>query len=138
LGWYCRFDGRALAVETAQAHSCRNGDRAMIYSLSQSIGDYLYDVFVTRFDLWLVFGILAQLVFTARFLVQWLASERAGRSVVPMAFWILSITGGTMTLIYGIQRREPVIIMGQALSIFIYVRNVMLIFKNRANQSESV
>jgi len=109
----------------------------MIYSLSQSVGEYLYDVFVTRFDLWLVFGLLAQLVFTARFLVQWLASEKAGRSVVPMAFWFLSIVGGTMTLVYGIQRREPVIIMGQTLSIFIYVRNVMLIFKNKAKQSES-
>jgi lipid-A-disaccharide synthase-like uncharacterized protein len=84
-----------------------------------------------------VFGLLAQLVFTARFLVQWLASEKAGRSVVPMAFWFLSIVGGTMTLVYGIQRREPVIIMGQTLSIFIYVRNVMLIFKNKSNQSES-
>ena len=109
----------------------------MIYSLSQSVGDYLYDVFVTRFDLWLVFGLLAQLVFTARFLVQWLASEKAGRSVVPMAFWFLSIVGGTMTLVYGIQRREPVIIMGQVLSIFIYIRNVMLIFKNKTKQSES-
>jgi lipid-A-disaccharide synthase-like uncharacterized protein len=109
----------------------------MIYSLSQSVGDYLYDVFVTRFDLWLVFGLLAQLVFTARFLVQWLASEKAGRSVVPMAFWFLSIVGGTMTLVYGIQRREPVIIMGQTLSIFIFVRKVMLIFTNKSNQSES-
>ncbi len=109
----------------------------MIYSLSQAVGDYLYDVFVTRFDLWLVFGLLAQLVFTARFLVQWLASERAGRSVVPIAFWFLSIVGGTMTLVYGIQRREPVIIMGQSLSIFIYLRNVMLIFKNKSSQSES-
>jgi lipid-A-disaccharide synthase-like uncharacterized protein len=126
-----------LADQAAQARAGRNGGHAVIYSLSQAIGDYLYDVFVTRFDLWLVFGILAQLVFTARFLVQWLASERAGRSVVPLAFWILSITGGTMTLVYGIQRREPVIIMGQALSIFIYIRNVMLIFKNKAKQSES-
>jgi lipid-A-disaccharide synthase-like uncharacterized protein len=109
----------------------------MIYSLSQSVGEYLYDVFVTRFDLWLVFGLLAQLVFTARFLVQWLASEKAGRSVVPMAFWFLSIVGGTMTLVYGIQRREPVIIMGQTLSIFIYIRNVMLIYKNKTKQSES-
>ncbi len=109
----------------------------MIYSLSQAVGDYLYDVFVTRFDLWLVFGLLAQLVFTARFLVQWLASERAVRSVVPIAFWFLSIVGGTMTLVYGIQRREPVIIMGQSLSIFIYLRNVMLIFKNKSSQSES-
>jgi len=56
---------------------------------------------------------------------------------VPMAFWFLSIVGGTMTLVYGIHRREPVIIMGQTLSIFIYIRNVMLIFKNKTKQSES-
>ena len=109
----------------------------MIYSLSQAVSEYLYDVFVTRFDMWLVFGLLAQLVFTARFLVQWWASEQAGRSVVPIAFWFLSIAGGSMTLVYGIQRREPVIIMGQALSIFIYARNVMLIFKHKGKQSES-
>ena len=109
----------------------------MLVDLSNAVGGYLHQVFVQSWDGWVILGFFGQLLFTARFLVQWLASERAGRSVVPMAFWILSITGGTMTLIYGIQRREPVIIMGQALSIFIYVRNVMLIFKNKAKQSES-
>ena len=103
----------------------------MIFSLSQNLGDYLYDVFVQRFDFWLAFGIVAQLVFTARFLVQWIASERAGQSVMPMAFWLLSIVGGMMTLLYGIERREAVIIMGQVLAVFIYVRNMMLIYKKR-------
>jgi lipid-A-disaccharide synthase-like uncharacterized protein len=103
----------------------------MIFSLSQNLGDYLYDVFVQRFDFWLAFGIVAQLVFTARFLVQWIASERAGQSVMPMAFWLLSIVGGMMTLLYGIERREAVIIMGQVLAVFIYVRNMMLIYKRR-------
>jgi lipid-A-disaccharide synthase-like uncharacterized protein len=74
---------------------------------------------------------VAQLVFTARFLVQWIASERAGQSVMPMAFWLLSIVGGMMTLLYGIERREAVIIMGQVLAVFIYVRNMMLIYKRR-------
>ena len=101
----------------------------MLFNLPQNIIDYVYDVFVARFDFWLAFGIVAQLVFTGRFLVQWIASERAGRSVIPVAFWVLSLAGGMMTLVYGVQRREPVIIMGQVLAVFIYVRNLMLIFK---------
>jgi lipid-A-disaccharide synthase-like uncharacterized protein len=103
----------------------------MLVAFSHGLADYLWDVFVARFDFWLAFGIGAQLLFTARFLVQWIASERAGRSVMPMAFWFFSLLGGLMTLVYGIVRREPVIIMGQALSVFIYVRNVMLILKER-------
>lgn len=101
----------------------------MLYHLPQNILDYVFDVFVAKFDFWLAFGLVAQLIFTARFLVQWIASERAGRSVVPFAFWILSLAGGLMTLVYGIQRREPVIIMGQVLAVFIYVRNLMLILR---------
>ena len=103
----------------------------MLVAFSHGIIDYLYDVFVARFDFWLAFGILAQLLFTARFLVQWIASEKAGKSVMPMAFWFLSMAGGTMTLIYGLVRREPIIIMGQALAVGIYVRNIMLIYKER-------
>jgi lipid-A-disaccharide synthase-like uncharacterized protein len=91
---------------------------------------YLYDVFVARFDFWLAFGIAAQLLFTARFVVQWLVSEKAGKSVVPLAFWMLSMGGGLMLLVYGLVRREPIIIMGQALAVFIYIRNLMLIFRN--------
>jgi lipid-A-disaccharide synthase-like uncharacterized protein len=103
----------------------------MLLYFSEELVDYLYDVFVARFDFWLAFGIVAQLLFTGRFLVQWLASEKAGRSVVPMAFWFLSIAGGTMTLIYGLVKREPVIIMGQAFAVFIYVRNIILILRAR-------
>ena len=110
----------------------------MIYSLSNDIGDYLIDVFVTRFDFWLFFGLIAQLIFTARMVVQWWASERAGRSVVPIAFWVLSLIGGMMTLVYGLQRREAVIIIGQVLAVVIYVRNLMLIYKNKTKQSESL
>ncbi len=103
----------------------------MLVAFSQGLIDYLYDVFVARFDFWLAFGILAQLLFTARFIVQWLASEKAGRSVMPLAFWFLSMAGGTMTLVYGLVRREPVIIMGQALAVVIYARNLVLIFRER-------
>jgi len=110
----------------------------MLIQYGQALSSYLYDVFVAKFDFWLAFGLIAQLFFTARFLVQWIASERAGKSVVPMAFWFFSIAGGTMTLIYGLVKREPVIIFGQLLSNIIYVRNIMLIWKNRASGSQTL
>ncbi|MGL4324270.1 MAG: lipid-A-disaccharide synthase N-terminal domain-containing protein [Beijerinckiaceae bacterium] len=103
----------------------------MLVAFSDSILNYLYDVFVAKFDFWLAFGIVAQLLFTARFIVQWLASEKAGASVMPLAFWFFSMAGGLMTLVYGIVKREPVIIMGQAFAVFIYIRNLMLIFKKK-------
>jgi len=103
----------------------------MFIHIGQQLGDYLYDVFVAKFDFWLAFGLVAQLLFTARFLVQWISSERAGKSVVPMAFWFFSMGGGAMTLIYGIAKREPVIIVGQGLATIIYLRNIMLILKDR-------
>jgi lipid-A-disaccharide synthase-like uncharacterized protein len=99
----------------------------MLMRLSHDLGLYFYDIIVNRFDLWAAFGVLAQFVFGARFIVQWIASEKAERSVIPVGFWFLSIAGGLMTLIYGFARRDIVIILGQAFSIFIYGRNLMLI-----------
>ena len=110
----------------------------MMIQYGQALGNYLYDVFVAKFDFWLAFGLIAQLFFTARFLVQWISSERAGKSVVPMAFWFFSMGGGLMTLVYGIVKREPVIIVGQALATIIYIRNIMLIVKNRGRASETL
>jgi lipid-A-disaccharide synthase-like uncharacterized protein len=110
----------------------------MLIQFGQAFSNYLYDIFIAKFDFWLVFGLAAQLAFAARFLVQWIASERAGKSVVPLAFWFFSIGGGLMTLIYGLVKREPVIIFGQLLSNIIYVRNVMLIFKNRQRESQTL
>jgi len=110
----------------------------MMIQYGQALGNYLYDVFVAKFDFWLAFGLVAQLFFTARFLVQWISSERAGKSVVPMAFWFFSMGGGLMTLVYGIVKREPVIIVGQALATIIYIRNIMLIVKSRGSASETV
>lgn len=108
----------------------------MLIQLSRDVGGYLYDVFIDKADWWLVVGVGGQLLFAARFIVQWIASERAGRSTIPVAFWFFSIGGGLITLVYGIHRREPVIIMGQALSIFIYVRNLMLIRKSKTASGE--
>jgi lipid-A-disaccharide synthase-like uncharacterized protein len=103
-------------------------------SVVSDLREYLYDVFVARFDIWLMVGLVAQLLFTARFLVQWWASERAGDSVVPLAFWFLSLAGGAMLLVYGLQRREPIIILGQSLATVIYLRNIMLILRKRRNR----
>ena len=110
----------------------------MLIQYGQALGSYIYDVFVAKFDIWLAFGLVAQLMFAARFLVQWIASERAGKSVVPMAFWFCSMGGGLMTLVYGIVKREPIIIVGQLLANIIYVRNVMLIWKNRGSGSKTL
>lgn len=82
-------------------------------------------------DYWLILGFIAQALFSARFLVQWLASERAGQSVVPLMFWYLSAAGSTLLLLYAIHRRDPVFILGQAAGIFIYLRNLNLIYRER-------
>ena len=110
----------------------------MLIQYGQALSDYLFDVFVAKFDFWLAFGLVAQLFFTARFLVQWISSERAGKSVMPIAFWFFSMGGGLMTLVYGAVKREPVIIVGQSLATIIYVRNIMLIMKDRARGSETL
>ena len=107
----------------------------MLIHLAADLRGYVYDVFVARMDFWLAFGLLAQLVFGARFILQWIASERAGRSVMPMSFWFLSLAGGVMTLAYGLVRREPIIIFGQAVSTVIYVRNIVLILRERARRA---
>lgn len=86
--------------------------------------------------LWVVLGFSAQLMFSGRFLVQWIASERARTSVVPVAFWWLSIAGGLTLLTYAIYRRDPVFIMGQSLGVFIYIRNLWLIYKTNRRQDK--
>ncbi len=81
--------------------------------------------------LWLAIGFLGQGLFTARFLVQWMASEKKRDAVVPVAFWWLSLLGGAALLSYAISRRDPVIVVGQSMGLFIYARNLMLIDKAR-------
>lgn len=81
----------------------------------------------TRDTLWVMVGLFGQLMFTARFLVQWIASERAGQSVMPVAFWYFSLVGGVIVLAYGLHKWEPVIIVGQLPGVLIYTRNLWLI-----------
>lgn len=88
-------------------------------------------VFVQQFDVWIAIGFFAQAMFSARFLIQWIASERAGRSVVPVAFWFFSIAGGAMLFVYALSRQDPVFIAGQGAGLLIYVRNLFLISRER-------
>ncbi|HKA14259.1 MAG TPA: lipid-A-disaccharide synthase N-terminal domain-containing protein [Myxococcota bacterium] len=75
-------------------------------------------------------GFLGQAAFSGRFLVQWLASERAGRSVIPVGFWYLSIAGSTLLLAYAISRRDPVFVLGQSAGIAVYFRNLLLLHRS--------
>jgi len=91
----------------------------------------MVDVFFTRLDWWVILGIVAQLLFTARFVVQWIASERAGHSVIPLAFWVFSIFGGLLLLVYALYRKDAVFIAGQAFGVFVYLRNLYFVMRDR-------
>jgi lipid-A-disaccharide synthase-like uncharacterized protein len=103
----------------------------MIVELVNDVGGYLHSVFWANFDLVVIVGLIGQGLFTARFLVQLIASERAGRSVMPIAFWFFSLGGGIILLWYALYRHDPVFVIGQAMGVFIYIRNLMLIFRAR-------
>lgn len=92
---------------------------------------------------WLGVGFLGQAMFSMRFLIQWLSTEKHRRSVIPVAFWHFSLLGGAILLAYSIYRADPVFILGQAAGLFIYSRNLYFVLKERKtaaagkdNQSE--
>ena len=85
----------------------------------------------TRDLIWLSVGLGAQCMFSMRFLIQWISSEKARKSVMPVAFWWFSIIGGLLLLAYGLYRGEPVIILGQSFGIVVYARNLWLIYAER-------
>lgn len=103
----------------------------MLIDLSRAVGDYLHDVFVGNLDWGILIGYIAQAMFAMRFVVQWIASERAGRSVVPTTFWVFSIGGGLMLLGYAIYRKDPVFILGQAFGVFVYLRNLQFVMRGK-------
>lgn len=87
--------------------------------------------------LWLVIGLIGQGIFSARFIVQWLVSEREKKSVIPVTFWYLSLFGGLTLLFYSIYKQDPVFILGQSTGVFIYARNLYLIHRERAGRFHS-
>jgi lipid-A-disaccharide synthase-like uncharacterized protein len=76
-------------------------------------------------------GLLGQCMFFSRFLLQWVVSEKKGRSTIPIGFWYLSLAGGILLLIYVLWRRDPVLTVGQSVGIFVYSRNLVLIYRER-------
>jgi lipid-A-disaccharide synthase-like uncharacterized protein len=80
---------------------------------------------------WVIVGFLGQGLFVMRWVVQWLKSEREGVSTIPLGFWYLSLIGGLITLAYAIYRRDPVFITGQSVGTLVYLRNLMLIYRNK-------
>ena len=85
--------------------------------------------------IFLIIGFVGQGIFASRFIFQWIYSEKKGESYIPIIFWYLSIFGGLGLLVYAIFRKDPVIIAGQSVGIFIYLRNLILIYKKKNEQN---
>lgn len=90
-----------------------------------------------HWNVMLIVGFAGQLLFASRFLVQWVASERAGTSVIPLVFWWISLGGGAMLFAYAFWRQDPVFVLGQSLGIVVYIRNLMLISRAKLNDASS-
>jgi lipid-A-disaccharide synthase-like uncharacterized protein len=86
---------------------------------------------------WIVLGLMGNAAFFSRFLVQWLVSERAGASVIPRAFWHLSIVGSLLLLTYAIHKRDPMFILAYLPNAFVYIRNLILIRRKEAGDTEA-
>lgn len=87
---------------------------------------------ITPERIWLAVGFAGQALFASRFIIQWFKSEMEGRSVIPVSFWYCSVAGGIVVLAYAIYKKDPVFIIGQASGLFVYIRNLYLIFRERA------
>ena len=91
---------------------------------------------MTKVQIWVLIGFLGQFFFFSRFLIQWIHSERQKKSVVPDSFWTLSILGGAILLFYAIHRRDPVFIVGQAVGMVVYFRNLWFIHQGKKAGSD--
>lgn len=94
----------------------------------------IWQIFLREWNqsgVWLLIGFGAQALFMSRFIVQWLYSEKHGKSLIPMAFWWFSIAGGVALFAYAVHREDPVFALGQALGLIVYVRNIFLVRKER-------
>lgn len=91
---------------------------------------------LTNETIWISIGLLGQLLFSLRFIIQWIASEKKRQSVIPEIFWFFSIGGGLVLLSYAIWRKDPVFILGQAFGVLIYGRNLYFIYQRKEKQPE--
>lgn len=93
---------------------------------------------ITSGDLWLMVGFGGQVLFFMRFLVQWIVSEKTGKSVIPDVFWYFSLGGGAILLTYAIHKQDPVFIMGQSVGLMVYIRNIMLVMRERKQHKSPI
>ena len=84
---------------------------------------------------WVLFGFLGQAAFSARFIVQWIVSEKNKESTIPVVFWYLSLVGGLILFVYAIYKKDPVFVIGQGSGLFVYIRNLILIRKKQLAQA---
>ncbi len=99
--------------------------------------NYIYSLSTTEIT-FLLIGFIGQGLFASRFIFQWIYSEKKGESYIPIIFWYLSIFGGLGLLTYAIFRKDPVIIIGQLFGIFIYCRNLYLIYRKKSNSTSKL
>ena len=83
-------------------------------------------------NIWLIIGFIGQALFSVRFILQWIASERKGESIIPVLFWYFSLAGGITLFAYAIYKKDPVFILGQGAGVFVYVRNLVLISRKKS------
>ncbi len=96
------------------------------------------DLGFVSFDLttWVIIGFMGQFFFSMRFLIQWLASEKVRKSIIPTAFWYFSLLGGVTLLAYALHKQDPVFILGQGLGVFIYLRNIYFLIREKRSIEE--
>jgi lipid-A-disaccharide synthase-like uncharacterized protein len=119
----------------------KGSEMECLLAFSSLVTDFFRDLSVRypkfQWDFWLVFGFLGQAMFTMRFVVQWIASEKRKESVIPVAFWYFSLAGGLILLAYAVRQMDPVFILAYLLNPIIYSRNLYFVYKKRAKQSPS-
>jgi lipid-A-disaccharide synthase-like uncharacterized protein len=103
----------------------------MLVDLSRELGTYFHNVFIVKLNWIVLVGYIGQALFTMRFVVQWIATERARKSVIPVAFWFFSMGGGLLLFVYALYIRDPVFILGQGLGLFVYLRNLYFVYGER-------
>ncbi len=91
---------------------------------------------MSKATLWIIIGFIGQGLFTMRFVVQWISSERNKKSVIPLAFWYFSLAGGIVLFSYAVYRKDPVFILGQSFGVFVYTRNLYFIYREKKNEGK--
>jgi lipid-A-disaccharide synthase-like uncharacterized protein len=126
-----QFHGSFFPHDSAIGEEIISVRGASTVQIGSSVSLWGFDI-----NAWELLGIFATFVFASRFLVQWVASERKKRSVVPLAFWYLSIAGSLLLLLYGIHFRRLAVVMGQSFGFIVYIRNLMII-RNHARTNSA-